>query len=637
MQRDEETKKRRDEVKNAHTLPSSSTSSLRLSVSSSLAFLVCIALLLAFATTSWHAWLHKCATYDEPLHLVGAWLQTHDADFRCNPEDPPLWKYYLALGTRRGDLQLDRQSGQWIAMLHVIDAQQWYVTNALYQTPGNDADALIRSARDRMLLLGVLVGALTAWWAWRWRGPVAAVVAAAAFCFDPNFLAHAPLIKNDVIICLLFLALMAAVWLSGERATLLRCAAIALIVGAALATKFSGVLAIPILALALLARALLPAAWPVLGWTARTTAQRLAASAAIFAAAVVVSYVAIWACYGFRFNTAAGQPADLDDVAQICIVAQGQLDHGAPVDATESQMRQWAGETPTPPIVRFTLWAAAHHLLPQAWLRGLLYTYGTMICRRAFLCGQVRLTGWWYYFPLAMAVKTPLATLIALALALWAGLAFRRHGGRTPMQSWPIIAAVLAPALYMLMALRSHQNVGIRHVLVVYPFLFIFLGVVAADAWRRWGKPALWIIAILVLGLSVETSSAYPDFLPFFNVAAGGYRGGAKILGDSNIDWGQDLPALADWQRRHPDKQLYLCYFGAPDPRYYGIHYVCLPGGFAPPDQLPMSGRPRVLAFSVTALQGEYYPAQLRATYETFVRQTPIAILGGSIYLYEGK
>ena len=76
-------------------------------------------------------------------------------------------------------------------------------------------DGLIFAARVKMTLLGVLLGAVIAWWAWRWGDP-AAVVACAAFCFDPNFLAYSPLVKNDmpIIVLLLF---MAAVWLIGQR------------------------------------------------------------------------------------------------------------------------------------------------------------------------------------------------------------------------------------------------------------------------------------------------------------------------------------------------------------------------------------------------------------------------------------
>ena len=189
----------------------------------------------------------------------------------------------------------------------------------------------------------------------------------------------------------------------------------------------------------------------------------------------------------------------------------------------------------------------------------------------------------------------------------------------------------------MIVAMRSHLDLGIRHVLPVYPFLFIFLGVVAADAWKRFGQPAAWIISILILGLALETYGAYPNYIPFFNVAAGGYRGGVRLLGDSNIDWGQDLPDLADWQVHHPDRQLWLCYFGTVDPLYYGIHYINLPGSDAPPDQFGPNGLPPVFAISATAFGGQHLRPEQRAVYDRFRSAQPLAILGGSIWLYDGS
>src|SRR5580698_7885064 len=119
-----------------------------------LAVIVCALFLAAFAAISWCALLNKCAAFDEPLHFVGAWMQTHYDDFRCNPEDPPLWKFYLAAGTGSGDMKLDTSSDLWKQMLAEIPAPAvHYVRQIMYQTPGTDADALLRAARVRMLAL----------------------------------------------------------------------------------------------------------------------------------------------------------------------------------------------------------------------------------------------------------------------------------------------------------------------------------------------------------------------------------------------------------------------------------------------------------------------------------------------------
>ena len=126
--------------------------------------------------------------------------------------------------------------------------------------------------------------------------------------------------------------------------------------------------------------------------------------------------------------------------------------------------------------------------------------------------------------------------------------------------------------------MQSHLDIGIRHILPVYPFLFILIGIAAARSINLWPRASIAIVGVFVLGLAVESYAAFPNFIPFFNVAAGGPRGGLNLLGDSNIDWGQELPDLAKWQARNPDCTLYLGYFGFADPKTYGVHAVILPG-----------------------------------------------------------
>jgi hypothetical protein len=143
------------------------------------------------------------------------------------------------------------------------------------------------------------------------------------------------------------------------------------------------------------------------------------------------------------------------------------------------------------------------------------------------------------------------------------------------------------------------------------------------------------VLAALLLGLSGESLSAFPNFIPFFNTAAGGSAGGFHLLGDSNLDWGQDLPMLVEWQKRNPEKALFVSYFGLADPAYYGLKYVPLPGGYRYDPKPFFPDRPCVLAVSATYLQGLYVDPQLYAQfYKPLARKQPIEILGGSIYLF---
>jgi hypothetical protein len=594
----------------------------------------CLLLLICFALTSAWAISGKSPTMDEPMHLGAAWIQTHWHDFRCNPEDPPLWKYYLGLATSDKMFHLTPATAGKYLQLNIVAGNLFF--DNMYQEAGNDPDRIFFSSRCRMVLLGVALGAVIACWSWWWGGGIAAIVATAAFCFDPNFLAHAAIIKNDVPITLAFTGLMFALSLLGRRCTIVRWLAVSLLLGAALATKFSGVLAIPVLGLALVCRALIPEPWPVLRWTASTFWPRLLAAMAVGGGSLLFAYVFVWAVYDFRFSVSPDPNAPFDlQIVLGSYVAHMEALEQKPASDVIGQLRQMNQPWHPDPVYRAGQWALAHHALPEAWIVGFLFTYGTSHSRNTFLCGELSETGWWYYFPLAMAFKTPLATLAALGLTMALAI---RYGWRAKPEwrtLWLVCAAAIAPVMYFAIAMQSNLNLGLRHVLPVYPFLFIFLGLTAAQAWRR--IPRLTATACLVLGagLIVETYAAFPNYISFFNAAAQAY-GPIRLLSDSNLDWGQDLKTLGEWQKAHPDKTVCLYYFGTADPRYYGIKYfngMVVQSPF--PSRAQMAKMHVVIAISGTELQETYSSAASRMFWGQLRNDVPSRVLGNSIYLYD--
>jgi hypothetical protein len=461
-------------------------------------------------------------------------------------------------------------------------------------------------------------------------------VAAAAFCLDPNFLAHSPLVKNDVPMTLAMAGLAFAVWLVGERGTPLRCLAVLVLPGIALTTKFSGILAIPMLGLALFIRAILPQPWTILHWTAQTRVQRLIAAMSLGVASLLMAWLIIWAAYDFRFGASPDPGPQMSMRNVLDITAEKQIIATHPVGETidPDQFDKWKAEWHADASTRLVNWTFNHRLLPQAWLIGFQFTYATSRERATFLMGKQNLTGWWYYFPMAILFKTPTATLGALALSISAGVWLMI---RQKIQNWwPILGAAVFPIFYFITALTTGLNLGIRHVLPLYPFIFVMIGVIAARMRQILPQVTVPIIALFILGLATETFAAFPNYIPFFNTAVGGWRGGLKLLSDSNIDWGQELLDLADWQKKHPNTQLYLAYFGFDDPRYYGIHYINLDGGSAPWDQ---DDRPQytrhVYAISAVVLQGTYLTTQQKHLYDRFRSLQPTEVLGNCLYLYD--
>jgi hypothetical protein len=168
------------------------------------------------------------------------------------------------------------------------------------------------------------------------------------------------------------------------------------------------------------------------------------------------------------------------------------------------------------------------------------------------------------YYLAALAVKTPLGLLALVPLGL--ARTIRSHAALWLPAALVVVATLLLTAF-------NRFNLGLRHALPVLPMFILFAAGAARliDGSRR----RRWIAAAAVVGLALgaltETVSRAPHYLSFFNLAAGGPSQGIRFLDDSNIDWGQDLPALAALQRREQIGELALAYFGTADPKAYGV------------------------------------------------------------------
>jgi hypothetical protein len=377
----------------------------------------------------------------------------------------------------------------------------------------------------------------------------------------------------------------------------------------------------------------MPQPWIINGKNHTTRWDRYRGGVTIFAIAMLAGYCLIWLSYAVRFAPVPNKDRfNMTAPLKLCAERESMAAHDASGPVDPAQLQQWVADWRPSFTIKTVKWLYKHALLPQSYLVGFLDVYGQSLSRPAFLNGEIRSNGWWYYFPLAMAYKTPLATIAAILLATASIFWWRT----AETNSWPFFAAAICPVIYMALAMRSHLDLGIRYVLPIYPFLFIFIGVAAAKSWTRRPRIVGTLIAIFVLSLGIESFAACPNFIPFFNLAAGGSRGGLEKLSDSNIDWGQDLPLLAKWQSENADRAMYLCYFGYADPRFYKIKYINTPGSYAPSDQSPTSaGISPVLAISATSLQGTYMKPRDFALFEPFRHATPIGVLGGSIYLFE--
>jgi 4-amino-4-deoxy-L-arabinose transferase-like glycosyltransferase len=539
----------------------------------------------------------------------------------------------------------------------------------------NDAPRLLFAARAALLSLGLLTGCLVYAWARELYGASGGLLALALFCFDPGFLGHSALVTTDVGLTAFVTGTIWSLWRLCHRLDAVRAATFLLFFALTFSVKFSAFLLIPMVALAGAGHVLSPEPWSVGGRGKRRIEGR-AAKATVFAglclAAGVAACLQIWLSYGLRFSAAAdplqaavleralpAEPAGvlrepgrlpLEQVLREAAGTRAMVVAARHRELDEQEQDRILHGTPIGTMGKLILFAAEHRLLPEAWLYGFAFVDRKSILRDTFLLGVRSQTGFPAYFPVAFAFKTP---LLAIFLLLGGVLAAAR---RAEPWSSRLAFLLVPPGLYLFASIAASLSIGHRHLLPVYPFLQVIAGGLALE-WARWDNAiqrrilACATIAGLALSSRFVASPPWnpqrvgPDYLAYFNELAGGPSGGWRSLVDSNLDWGQDLPALREWlEEERIEEPIHLCWFGTADPRFYGVAHVPMPGcyGFGPPAGAPedpasyASAKPgELLVISATLLQGLYLSAQARARWSELLEgATLVDRVGPSLFVF---
>jgi hypothetical protein len=258
---------------------------------------------------------------------------------------------------------------------------------------------------------------------------------------------------------------------------------------------------------------------------------------------------------------------------------------------------------------------------PALYLNGLNAIYSRFTEGYQFyLMGKVYSEPVWYYHLAAFLMKTPEPTILLLGISSWAVVRF-------PNLRRPAIYLLTPVVLIVGASFFDKANIGLRRILPAYPFLFAFIALAGSEKPCRFCK-------VLYIGLvawaALVSTLAYPHYLSYFNVLSGGLSNGPHLLDDSNLDWGQDLPALAEWQSRNPDEPITLRYFGTAAPELYGVNARKM----ADLEILfPKTGVYAVSAHILTHFRKLAHQTG-RPEVDWLTRYRPFDRAGGSIYLY---
>jgi hypothetical protein len=488
----------------------------------------------------------ECTTGDEIAHLTAGYSYWTTDDYRLQPENGNLPQRWAALPLLRMNLRFPTKDQTAWRVSDVWDLGfQWFYEN------GNDLAAMLRAGRRMIALLGVATGALVFLWARRLHGDRGAVLAAALFAFCPTMLANGALITSDMTATLMFLAAVTAFWAMAHRLSLLRLTLFGLALGLLCVAKFSAPLIAPMCAILFVVRVLgrdtLEAGWPLRAAIAgRARVARALVAATLAACAIAIGV--IWASYGFKYPMFRQfEPNRVRSLVGWDVLE----DQGGPLV----------------PILRF---ARTHELLPESYIYGFAHTFRFSRYRKAFLNGEYRSKGWVGFFPYTTAVKTPLALFGLIGL----GCLYAASRRRTPAEwrgrlyAWSPLLVLFV--IYWAFMLTSGLNIGHRHIIPVYPVLFVMAA--GAAAWL--GRPTRWagaLVAALAVWFAAESTWIRPHYLAYFNELVGPTDAWKHIV-DSSLDWGQDLPSVRKWlDANPPDGPVFISYFGSGYPDYYGV------------------------------------------------------------------
>ena len=536
---------------------------------------------------------HKTSSsWDEAHHLFDGYTIWKFHDYRLNPEVPPFIKMTAAVPLLGMDLKVPPNQGRPNQTEAFLDGKAFVW--------GNGGDRVLFPARMMCAGFALALGLLIYLWAEEMFGFVAGIFALAMFVFDPNVLANGAMVTTDVGAAFCFLAAMYSFYRYCRKPGWGRLAVAGVALGLALSAKYTGVFLVPMLVLVVVAEGWMARDWRVL-W------RRVGALALVG----LMAWVVVWGFYGFRYKA-----------------APDGLDINPPLAKYLTQMHDQRD-------ARLLTGLAKVKVLPEGYLWGLENTKETEWDDPSYFWGKVWRHGNWEYFPVALLIKSTLAFLILVALvplAWWWGL---RGRGRE------MVFLLVPVGVYLAVSMSSDMDIGARHLLPVWAFLYVLVGAVAIvllDHDVRWG----YVLGVLVCWQVVTSTSVSPAYMAYGNEAWGGPAKVDRYLGDANTDWGQQLKAVKAYLDERKITNCWFAYFpdGSIDPSDYGINCKRLPTtdllywlNVPTPTPPVISG---TVLISAGDLEGIEFGDGKLNPYDSFKNVKPTAVIQHSVYVYDG-
>lgn len=557
-------------------------------------------------------------TFDETAHIAAGYSYLTQKDYRLNPEHPPLIKDLAAIPLLFLELNFPKAHPSWIQKGDPVWWLQFDFAHQFLYQADNNPDQILLYSRIPMILLLIFLGWFLFYWTRKLYGNKVALLALFFFSFSPTFLAHGRLVTTDIG-ATLGVVIATYFWLNFLKEPSKKNIILAsLILGISLLLKFSLILLIPFLGIITL----------IYAWLNKISILKYL-GLSILIGLIALIFV-IWPIY--QFHT-------LNYPAQQQLKDTRFLLHSTSIPKSLIEPLIWMSDKPL-------LRSIAHYFTGLSLAINRSTTGHT-----TYFLGEISAAGWKNYFPTVYAIKEPLAfhilTLIALLYLAWL---IKKPFWINPflrLKDWirnhfTEFAMLCFIVLYWITSLTSHLNIGVRHLLPVFPFTFLLVSAAIIhllNGLKLGVKRYIYIVlGILLLWQAISVISIYPHFLAYFNEMVGGPDKGYIYVVNSNLDWGQDLKRLKKWvdENLPAGRQVYVDYFGGGDVKYYLKEKFAPWWGTRNPAELTKGS---YLAVSASFLQGgRAKPApgfdQPFDYYLWLNQYTPITKIGYSIFVY---
>jgi len=542
-------------------------------------------------------------TWDEDDHIYSGCMSWKHADFGLNPEHPPLVKLVAAIPLLRMPLHLPVLQNRFFKHEAFLGGKDFLFKN--------DGDAMLFRARLAASVFTLLLALLVFLAAQEMFGTAAGFIALAFLVFDPNLLAHGALVGTDIGLSCFMFASIYGFYRYVKRPSAWNLLTVGIATGLALASKHTGILVFPMLLLLAIVEVVRNRyATENRGSSEIPTGSQVGRFVVAFVVISAVALTILWASYGFRYQARS----------------EGRQLNPPLADFVQTLSR--------PREARLLQAVARFHLLPESYIYGLADVRIMSDFYTSFLLGKIYPHGVWFYFPVAFAIKSSLSFLILLLVAIWA-IASRR------LAAWrEILFLTIPPLFHLIIAMGSGMNIGVRHILPMYPFLWILIAGAASKLIqqnRRW----VYVVAALLLFQIISTTRAYPSYIAYANELWGGPSQTYRLLSDSNADWGQQLKDVKRYLDQRGVKDCWFVYFGEGviDAGYYGIPCKPLPTADSLWVNEPANAPPVIdgtVLISAGDLSGfEFGPGTLNP-YEQFKSLRPTAVIDYGVFVYDG-